>query len=228
VNRSARGSFSAIARVCAAPLLALLAACSTAPCPLCRAIEAGDEPAVRARLAAGDSVTLAALQLAIDQTTILGRLGMAELGATDRAIADAVLQHADVNRRWSEVTTDRHSARSSRSYVYAAAAAVQTWGDSAMIALLLDRGLDVRGVPGGEALVVAAREGRADAVRLLLAAGAPVNHTGVSVPSTALAEAIQRRDLALIATLEAAGALEWTERSAAPIGDGPAAPPGGP
>lgn len=225
MNQPVRGWLAAAVRVCMTPLLALLTACGAAPCLLCDAIESGDEARVRVRLAAGDTVTPAVLRLALDQTTILGRLRMAELGATERAIADAVLQRADVNQRWSELTTDRYSARSSRSYVYAAAAAVQTWGDSAMVAMLLDRGLDVGGVPGGEALVMAAREGRDEALRLLLSAGAPVNHTGVSVPSTALAEAIQRRDLALIALLEAAGAVEWTERSEAPLGDSPAASP---
>jgi hypothetical protein len=227
MNGLTRGWLSTLVRICSAPLLALSAACSATPCLLCEAIVSGDEAAVRARLAAGDSVTMTALRLAVDQTTILSRLGMAELGDTERAIADAVVQQADVNGRWSELTTDRRSARSSRMYMYAAAAAVQTWGDSAMLGLLLQRGLDVRGVPGGEALVMAAREGRADAVRLLLAAGAPVNHTGISVPTTALAEAIQRRDLAMIDRLEAAGALEWTPRSETPVGDARTAPAGG-
>jgi ankyrin repeat protein len=79
-----------------------------------------------------------------------------------------------------------------------------------MVALLVSRGLDVRGTPGGEALRAAVIARRHAAVRALLDAGAPVNHVSVnSDRTTPLAEAIQTRDLALIEMVEAAGGLEW-------------------
>jgi ankyrin repeat protein len=90
---------------------------------------------------------------------------------------------------------------------------MELWGDRALVDRLIARGLDVRGTPGGQALRKAVITRRLDAVKALLAAGAPVNHAGVHVldRTTPLAEAIQTRDLALIDLLESAGAVEWAD-----------------
>lgn len=202
----------------------LLAACSERPpCTLCPAIDQRDPQALQGLLARGEPVTVAALEHAFDPNLLTVRLRGDAPGATDRRIAELLIDAGDVNSQWTVVllsggggSARSTTGRSGSSWQFKrtlAGAVIETWPDAAMVARLLQRGLDVRGAAGGEALRSAAAAGGRTAVQALLAAGAPVNHVGADKlrPTTALAEAIQRRDLAVIADLEAAGALEWPD-----------------
>lgn len=176
------------------------------PCPLCAAVEARDPAAVQALLDRGETVTRQALEAAIEPRAIDRRSG-SRPEPRDRRMAELLLSRGDANARWTVVRSGRGSQQTQR---HLGAALLTTWPDARMVALLLQRGLDVKGDPGGEALRAATARGGHEAVRALLAAGAPVNHAGPDGKApTALAEAIQRRDAALIELLERAGALEW-------------------
>jgi len=195
---------------------AVLTGCSAPPpCRLCDAVEARDLAAVRALLAQGEAVTARVLETAADPNRVVARTPPGGPEAIDREIVDLLLENGDPNARWMLAGSRLRSGSSSGSQkaVYLAEALMELWGDRAMVERLLARGLDVRGTPGGQALRQAVISRRPDAVRALLAAGAPVNHVGVNVldRTTPLAEAIQTRDLALIALLESAGAVEWAD-----------------
>lgn len=200
-------------------VLATMAAVSgctgTDVCNLCDAIEERDVEAVRTLLNNGEPVTQAALDMAADPSRVRSR-SMASPDAVDREVVDLLLERGDPNAYWmlarSRGRNDTFSS-GSQTTVYLAAALMDLWGNAAIVEQLITRGLDVRGTPGGEALREAAIGERLEAARALLAAGAPVNHVGVNVLSrtTPLAEAIQTRNLEMIALLEDAGAVEWVD-----------------
>jgi hypothetical protein len=204
----------------AMPAIALTAAALTGcsappPCRLCDAVDARDVVAVRELLADGEAVTTRVLETAADPSHVVARTPAGGPEAVDREIVELLLERGDPNARWMLAGSRLRGSSSSGSQkaVYLAEALVEVWGDRALVERLIARGLDVRGTPGGQALRQAVISGRQDAVVALLAAGAPVNHVGVNVldRTTPLAEAIQARDLALIALLESAGAVEWVD-----------------
>lgn len=194
---------------------ALAAACDAPPpCALCDAIEARDAAAVRAQLGAGAAVTSREIELAADPARVVVRTGGGPQAA-DREVVELLVERVDPNVSWKVVSGGLRGSSSTGSQKtrYLAEALMELWGDRAILDRLVARGLDVRGVPGGQALRQAVISGRVDAVRALVAAGAPVNHVGINLVerTTPLAEAIQTRDLALIALLEQAGAVEWVD-----------------
>ncbi len=196
--------------------MAAVAGCTgTGPCRLCDAIEERDVDTVRALVNDGEPATQQALEVAADPARVFSR-SMTSPDAIDRDIVEALLDHGDPNTRWmlarARGRDDRYSG-GSQTTVYLAAALMELWGDAAIVEQLVARGLDVRGTPGGEALRQAAIDERLEGARALLSAGAPVNHVGVNVMgrTTPLAEAIQTRNLELIALLESAGAVEWID-----------------
>lgn len=198
-----------------APAVVLLAmgvttGCSDPPpCTLCEAIDRRDVAAVQALVARGEPVSRDALERAIEPRGLDQRTG-ARLEPRDRRIAELLLARGDANARWTVTRSGRGSQQTQR---HLGAALLTAWPDAAAVALLLQRGLDAKGEPGGEALRAAAERGGRDAVQALLATGAPVNHAGPDGKGmTALAHAIQRRDLPMIDALERAGALEWPDR----------------
>lgn len=190
----------------------LVAGCDDIPpCPLCDAIEARDVAAVRARLAEGHAVTMYALELAADPNRVESRV-MGSPQDVDREMVDVLLETADPNTSWKRVSSGKGTGGSQKR-IYLAEALMELWGDTALLDRLIARGLDVRGTPGGQALRQAVISQRTEAVKRLIAAGAPVNHVGINVPArtTPLAEAIQLRDLDVIGLLEQAGAVEWVD-----------------
>ncbi len=192
--------------------LALAGCDEPPPCRLCEAVAARNPGTVRALIGQGEPVSQRALEEAADPNWISSRLELESPDARDREIVEVLVQHGDPNTKWTETSRRSRSSTSSgtTTTTYLAAALMQTWGDEQMVALLVRRGLDVRGPAGGEALRQAVIGRRHAAVRALLDAGAPVNHVSVNGDrTTPLAEAIQSRDLALIESLEAAGAVEW-------------------
>lgn len=194
---------------------AFLAGCGAPPsCALCDAIEARDPAAVRTALAAGAAVTAREVELAADPNRVVTRASGSP-DARDREIVEALIDTADANVSWKVLGGGLRgsSSRGSQRTRYLAEALMELWGDRPLLDRLMARGLDVRGTAGGQALRQAVASGRTDAVRALVAAGAPVNHVGINLleQTTPLAEAIQLRDLDLIALLEAAGAVEWPE-----------------
>lgn len=204
----------AVAAVLVLATLSLAGCEAPPPCRLCDAIEARDVGSVRALLAAGEAVTPRVLEEAADPSRVTARAG-GDPGPVDRELVDLLLETGDPNAYWRIAGNRlRHSSMSSaQTTLYLAESLMELWGDRALVERLLARGLDVRGTPGGQALRQAVISRRADAVRALVAAGAPVNHAGVNAldRTTPLAEAIQTRDLELIALLEAAGAVEWSD-----------------
>lgn len=207
----------AAALIGAAALLPLAGCGEPPPCPLCPAIGQRDPPAVQALLDRGEPVTREALEDAIEPRRLDQRTQF-RIEPRDRRIAELLIARGNVHARWHVSTTSggtgTSSVRGSGFQRHLAAAVMVNWPDPAMVALLLQRGLDAKGEAGGEALRAAVVAGGRDAVRAWIAAGAPVNHVGTEGSfgrTTALAEAIQRRDLAMIADLEAAGALEWPD-----------------
>jgi len=206
-----------VATLVATWLLPLAGCDEPPPCPLCPAIAQRAPQAVQALLDRGEPVTREALEKAIEPRRLDQRTQFS-LEPRDRRIAELLIARGDVNARWhvSASSGGRGSStvRGSGYQRHLAAAVMVNWPDPALVALLVQRGLDVKGEAGGEALRAAAVAGSRDAVRAWIAAGAPVNHVGTEGSfgrTTALAEAIQRRDLAMIADLEAAGALEWPD-----------------
>jgi ankyrin repeat protein len=97
-------------------------------------------------------------------------------------------------------------SRSGSSGLRYAAERVARANDDDLLELFITKGLDVKGVPGGAALTIAAAEGRVTMARRLIALGADVNpHNGRSP----LAEAIHGRHRDVIALLDEKGAREW-------------------
>ena len=185
----------------AATLLPLAGCDDPPPCPLCPAIAQRDPQAVQALLDRGEPVTREALEQAIEPRRIDPRTQF-RVEPRDRRIAELLIARGDVNARWPVSTTSggrgTSTVRGSGFQRHLAAAVMVNWPDAAMVALLLQRGLDAKGEAGGEALRAAVVAGGRDAVRAWIAAGAPVNHVGAEGSfgrTTALAEAIQRRDL---------------------------------
>jgi hypothetical protein len=188
---------------------------SSPPCDLCDAIEARDAGAVNSLLAQGSPVTTQVLELAADPNRVIARTPPGGPEAVDREIVERLIEQGNVNARWMRTGSRLRNSSSSGSQtaVYLAEALMELWGEPALVQRLVARGLDVRGVPGGQALRQAVISRRLDAVRALVDAGAPVNHVGVNAleATTPLAEAIQTCDPALIALLESAGAVEWMD-----------------
>jgi hypothetical protein len=187
---------------------------------LCAAIEARDPGQVSALLEAGAPVDAQVLELAVDPEVLASRLRGSDPEDRDYAIAMLLLEHADPNVRWRKFAQGRGASTPGGStqgfgstnpdYQYLAASITTLWDDPAPLALLTERGLDIEGVPGGEALYRAVAAQHMSSVKTLLAAGAPVNHRYVNHPrNTPLSEAIQTRNVELIALLEEAGAVEW-------------------
>jgi ankyrin repeat protein len=180
------------------------------PCELCDAVAAGDTAAVGAALRAGAAVTPQAWQTALERLDRGG--GRDPVDAKDREIVDVLLRHgADPNHVWVTTSGVRRDLRS-RTERFAAATLLAAWDDPSLVDALIERGLDATGTAGGEALVAAAGAEHGRAVARLLEAGAPVNHVSAHDGLTALASAIQTRNLAVIAALESAGAVEWVSR----------------
>ena len=189
-------------------------------CPLCEAVDSGDVARVRAGIDAGGAVTIAAWHDALE--------GLQGAGPTLEIVALLLDHGADPNEFWTpsrSYTVGGTTAsarfgdttlasgdvtRPSRRRVFAAQVVAERSGDLALINRFLDHGLDVHGPGAGEALMAAARGGHLEMVRRLLGAGVPVNYVASQPPRrTALAEAIQMRDLPLIGVLEGKGAREW-------------------
>lgn len=177
------------------------AACgSSAPCPLCDAVEARDVARVREVLQAGAAVDRVAWELAVTS--------LSNGDAEGTALVSALATHgADPNHRVAAAGSARRGAMSPSGATAVAGTIARNTSDLAVIDALIRHGLDVKGEPGAAALSGAAVAGHTAVVERLLAAGVPVNAT--SEGETALSHAIQRRDLAAIAVLEKAGGLEW-------------------
>lgn len=191
-------------------------------CPLCDAVVTEDPTAVERALSDAATVNDRAWRMALERvdspqdhegppleivTTLLSR------GADPNYFwtgASGGTSQAGGSVTFGDVTVGSGSSRSSGRRHFAAAAVAGDTDKVQTIDLFLQKGLDVKGAPAGEALVAAARASHVNTVRRLLQAGVPVNYVASEVPRrTALAEAIQTRDLAVIAALESAGAREW-------------------
>jgi len=189
------------------------AACADGPCRLCDAVEARDASAVRTLLEEGEPVTAVVLEVATDPGLVMTRLKGDRPEPRDREIVEMLLDRGDPHARWVVSSYGRRSTSATRVTRFAASSVMELWGDRAMVDLLRRRGLDVNGQAAGEALRHAVANRRHEAVRALIDAGVAVNFVGINVlqRTTPLAEAIQTRDLDVIAMLEAAGAVEWID-----------------
>lgn len=195
------------------------------PCPLCDAVASRDVAQVQAAVGQGGKTTPAAWQAALEAAR-----GSTERDTPALAIVALLLDHgADPNDFWTPsgssssrpadetslrlgntTFTSGGSTRPSRRRLFAAEVAALRSADPALIDRFLAKGLDVQGRGAGEALVSATRVRHLAIVQRLLDAGVPPNYVTNEVPRrTALAEAIQTLDVALIAALDAKGAREW-------------------
>ncbi len=195
------------------------------PCPLCDAVASGTVTQVQAALDQGATTTPAAWRAALESAR-----GSTERDTPARAIVALLLDHgADPDDFWTPsgasssrppdesslrlgntTFTGGGSTRPSRRRVFAAEVAALRSADPALIDRFLAKGLEVQGRGAGEPLVSAARVRHLAILQRLLEAGVPPNYVANEAPRrTALAEAIQTLDVALIAALEAKGAREW-------------------
>lgn len=206
---------SPLTRLCVlvlgAALLTAVAGCDDTSCRLCDAVRASDVAVTRSLVASGDPVSSSVLETAVEEADWVGTRAPSP---QDLEILALLIDRGDPNASWTTTSRGRASSVGSSRRCYFSAGVVGAGRqDPALVRRLLARGLDVRGTPGGEALHKAVALQAIDVVRVLLDAGAPVNHptTCDTYPMTPLHVAIQARDLKMIALLEAAGAVEWTD-----------------
>lgn len=175
-------------------------------CPLCDAVDTNDPARVRAALVDGAPIDDRAWQVAVLN------LSNSNGGASQIAIVRLLMEAgADPNANWSMggSMSTRSTVQRASSTMWASAVLAQATATPDLVDVMLSHGLDVGGPAAAEALIGAVVMQRTAVVDRLLRAGVPPNGPSDSGAPSALAHAIQTRDRALIATIEAAGGREW-------------------
>ena len=175
-------------------------------CPLCEAVATNDPAKVRVALDDGAPMADAAWEAAVRRVTDSG----ADASAVE-IVRTMLSRGADPNASWFVGGTEarRSAIQPAATRMWASAVLAQSTASDALTAAMITHGLAPRGQAAAEALIAAAISERVPAVRRLIDAGVPPNRVDGEGGPSALARAIQTRNLELIAVLEAAGGREW-------------------
>jgi ankyrin repeat protein len=179
---------------------------ANSPCPLCDAVDTNDPAQVRTALEDGAPIDDRAWQIAVIN------LSNSNGGVPEIAIARLLVERgADPNASWSVggSTSTRSTVQRGASKTWASTVLAQASAEPSLVDAMLAHGLEVRGVAAAEALIAAAVLERTAVVLSLLRAGVPPNRQDGEGGPSALAYAIQTRNLELIGALEAGGGREW-------------------
>ena len=177
-----------------------------ADCPLCDAVATNEPADVRAALDRGAPMATLAWEAAVIH------LGNAPDGEAEAQIVRLLLERgADPNAYFfvGGTMASRSAVQPSASKIWASSVIAQSTAADEITAAMITHGLAPRGQAAAEALIAAAISERVPAVRRLIDAGVPPNRVDGEGGPSALARAIQTRNLELIAVLEAAGGREW-------------------
>ncbi len=179
---------------------------ATSECALCDAVATNDPAQVRTALDNGAPIDDRAWQVAvIDVSNTNG-------GAAEMAIARLLVERgADPNAFWvmGGTRASRSAVQSAGSKMWASGVLAQASATPDLVDTMVAHGLDVKGSAAAEALIAATILERTPVVVSLLRAGVPANRTDGERGPSALAYAIQTRNLALIEAIEASGGREW-------------------
>lgn len=178
----------------------------TTDCALCDAVATNDPAQVRTALDSGAPLDDRGWQAAVIS------LSNSNGGAAEIAIARLLVERgADPNAFWfmGGSRASRSAVEGAASKMWASAVLAQASAAPDLVDTMVAHGLDVNGSAAAEALIAAAVLERTPAVVSLLRAGVPANRTDGERGPSALAYAIQTRNLELIRAIEAGGGREW-------------------
>lgn len=179
---------------------------ATSDCELCDAVETNDPAQVRTALENQVPIDDRAWQVAVIS------LSNSNGGTAETAIARLLVERgADPNAFWvmGGTRASRSAVQTAGSKMWASAVLAQASAAPDLVDTMVAHGLDVKGPAGAQALIAAAILERTAAVASLLRAGVPANSSDGEPGPSALAYAIQTRNLELIRVIEASGGREW-------------------